>query len=143
MKKPNILWIMTDQHKFSAMSSMCNIKGLTPALDKLAHAGYLFENAYTPSPVCGPARACVKTGCFPARTGVVDNWLPFSEGVKFLPQMLKDAGYETGMTGKLHFYPAEADYGFEKVWLSDAPYSVYADDDKYSAYIKWLREKII
>lgn len=147
--KPNILWIMTDQHKADALS--CVWKGrkaspywnlekvLTPNLDGLAEDGFRFSNAYCPSPVCGPSRACMKTGKYPAANGVTSNWTPFKGKQEFLPQLLKAAGYETGMAGKLHFYPPDADYGFEVCHLSDAPYSVYSDDDKHSEYVKWLR----
>ena len=140
-ERPNILWIITDQHKATALSAVGDIPNLTPNLDSLAEDGYLFENAYTPSPVCGPARACLKTGKFPAATGAVGNWVPFKEKHAFLPQQLKADGYTTGMVGKLHFYPPLDDYGFEKCWLNDAPYSIYADDDKHSKYVEWLRKE--
>ncbi|MEG0305090.1 MAG: sulfatase-like hydrolase/transferase [Oscillospiraceae bacterium] len=139
-KKPNILWIMTDQQKATAMSCKGAPLGLTVNIDALAEDGIRFDNAYTPCPVCAPARAAMKTGCFPPATGVVKNWVGFSEGMSFLPHRLQKQSYCTGLIGKLHFTPPEGDYGFDKKWLSDAPYSVYADDDKHSDYIKWLRE---
>lgn len=141
MKKPNILWIMTDQQKYNALSCLGSICNMTDNLDKLVADGILFENAYTPSPICGPARACLKTGCYPPQTGVVANWVGFKDDINFLPQLLKEEGYQTGLVGKLHFYPATKDYGFDKVWLSDAPYSVYCKEDpKNSEYISWLKE---
>ena len=149
-KRPNFLWIMTDQQKANTLS--CTWKNrtdspwikmkqsLTPNLDSLADDGTLFCNAYCPSPVCAPARACMKTGKYPAANGVIGNWMPFRTGQRFLPEILKESGYDTGMVGKLHFFPPENDYGFQERHLSDAPYSVYADDDKHSEYIKWLRQ---
>lgn len=131
---------MTDQHKQNALSCENGPEGMTPFIDQLASDSVQFENAYTPSPVCGPARASLKTGLFPPETGVICNWHDFKPGLHFLPQMLKDNGYETGMAGKLHFFPALADYGFQKTWLSDAPYSVYCKDDPLnSQYISWLK----
>lgn len=62
------------------------------------------------------------------------------ENNAYLPALLRDSGYETGMAGKLHLFPADRDYGFEVRHLSDAPYSVYGNEDKYSEYIKWLRD---
>ncbi len=139
--KKNILWIMTDQHKFNALSCAGGIKNMTPNIDQLAKDGVLFKNAYTPSPVCGPARASVKTGLFPAETGAVTNWVDFKPNLRYLPEYLRENGYETGLVGKLHFFPPDKDYGFDYLQLSDAPYSVYADDDKYSKYIEWLRKE--
>lgn len=140
-RQPNILMIMTDQHKFNALSCKSGPKGLSPNLDRLAEDAVVFDNAYTPSPVCAPARAAIKTGMYPPGCGVVENWLEFKpETVDFMPQRLKDCGYQTGLVGKLHFVPVDRNYGFEYNMLHDAPYSVYADDDKNSEYIKWLKE---
>ena len=141
--QPNILWIMADQHKATALSCLGEEalkKDLTPNLDSLAADGILFPNAYCPSPVCGPARAAMKTGKYPPATGMVKNLRPLRENNAYLPALLRDSGYETGMAGKLHLFPADRDYGFEVRHLSDAPYSVYGNEDKYSEYIKWLRD---
>lgn len=135
-KMKNILWIMTDQQKYNAFSGIFCIKNLTPNLDVLAADALRFENAYTPCPICGPARASLKTGCYPPVTGVIKNWVSFKEGLAFLPMMLKEAGWTTGLVGKLHFYPPNVDYGFEKKYLSDSPYSTYSlEDVENSAYI--------
>lgn len=142
-QRPNILWIVTDQHKATALSCIGERalkKDLTPNLDALAADGTLFTNAYCPSPVCGPSRASMITGKFPPENGMVTNVkTPLREDNFYLPQLIKEAGYETGMAGKLHLAPADKDYGFHVRHLSDAPYSVYADEDKYSEYIDWLR----
>lgn len=150
-ERPNILWIMTDEQKYTALSCMWKNRHespwmhmerpLTPNLDALADEGILFENAYCPCPVCAPSRASMKTGKYPAFHGAVGNWMPFRGQQKFLPALLREQGYNTGMAGKLHFFPPEQDYGFTERHLHDAPYSIYADDDKHSEYIKWLREE--
>lgn len=139
-KRCNILWIMTDQQKSTALSSLGGPRHMTDNLDAFADDAVMFENAYTPCPVCGPARASLKTGLYPPATGIVKNWVDFKEGISFLPAELQRAGYQTGMAGKLHFYPPEkSEYGFEVNHLSDAPYSVYSDDPDHSEYVKWLR----
>ena len=141
-ERPNILWIMADQHKATALSCLGERalkKDLTPNLDSLAADGILFPNAYCPSPVCGPARAAMKTGKYPPATGMVKNLWPLRENNAYLPALLKASGYETGMAGKLHLFPADRDYGFQVRHLSDAPYSVYGNEDQYSEYIKWLK----
>lgn len=140
MKSSNILWIMTDQHRYDALSCMGGIEGLTPNLDQLAADGFVFENCYTPSPICGPARTALKSGRFPAACGAVKNWVD-AYSPDWLPERLENVGYRTGMAGKLHISPCEKRYGFGWKALSDAPYSIYADDDKHSEYIRWLTEK--
>ena len=80
--QPNILWIMADQHKATALSCLGEEalkKDLTPNLDSLAADGILFPNAYCPSPVCGPARAAMKTGKYHPATGMVKNLRPLRE----------------------------------------------------------------
>ena len=144
--KPNIIMIMVDQMRFDRLGVMGDPVIKTPNIDALAKAGLLFRNAYCPSPVCAPSRAAIKTGLFPPASGIVTNWVPFKNKIGdsiniqsyLLPERLKSLGYTTGMVGKLHFYPADGDYGFEFKELNDAPYSVYSNDDKYSEYIKWL-----
>lgn len=146
--KPNIIMIMVDQMRFDRFSAMGDKVIKTPNIDALANEGLLFKNGYCPSPVCAPSRAAIQTGLFPPASGIVTNWVPFKEKVAgttdinryLLAERLKTQGYRTAMVGKLHFYPADADYGFDHKVLSDAPYSVYSNDDKYSEYVKWLDE---
>ncbi|QQO08107.1 sulfatase family protein [Breznakiella homolactica] len=139
-ERSNILFIMTDEQKFSAVSGLSGISDLTPNFDRLAKEGVCFTNAYTPSPVCGPARAAIMSGMFPPSCGVAKNWSPFSGEVSLMTERLKTCGYETAAIGKLHFVPSQDDFGFEYKRLHDAPYSIYANDDKESAYIQWLQK---
>lgn len=139
--QPNMLLIMTDQHRFDRLSCMSGNIPRTPHLDRLAFEGVRFTNAYTPSPVCAPARAAIKSGMYPPGCGVVGNWVPFKEGVELLTERLRHQGYETALVGKLHFVPPLRRFGFDRQVLHDAPYSTYAHDDRYSAYIHWLRHE--
>ncbi len=82
--------VMTDQHKFDALSCKSGPNGLSPNLDRFAAESVMFDNAYTPSPVCAPARASIKTGMYPPGCGVVENWIEFKPDVEFLPQRLKN-----------------------------------------------------
>jgi arylsulfatase A-like enzyme len=147
--KPNILLIMCDQFRFDRLGIMGDRVIRTPNLDALAREGIFFTNAYCPSPVCSPSRAALKTGLFPPGNGVVTNWVPFKDTIDgsttienyLLPERLHNQGYLTGMVGKLHFVPPEDSFGFDFKVLHDAPYSVYANDDKHSEYIRWLKDK--
>ena len=146
--KPNIIMVMVDQMRFDRFGAMGDPIVKTPNMDALSREGILFRNAYCPSPVCTPSRAAVKTGVFPPGNGMVTNWVPFKDKVAgttdinqyLLTERLRNLGYQTGMAGKLHFVPAENHFGFDFKALNDAPYSVYANDDKHSDYIRWLGE---
>jgi arylsulfatase A-like enzyme len=142
--RPNILMILTDQHCFDVLGCMGHPLVKTPHLDALAEQGVLFRTAYTPSPVCGPARAAIFSGLYPPGCGVVRNWTPFKPGIEnqLVSERLRQSGYQTGMAGKLHFVPHDNDWGFEYKQLNDGPYSVYADDSVYSAYVDWLNETL-
>ena len=146
--KPNIIMIMVDQMRFDRLGAMGDTIIKTPNIDALVNDGLLFKNTYCPSPVCAPSRASVKTGIYPPGNGMVTNWIPFKDTVAgttsinqyLLTERLKAQGYNTGMVGKLHFVPADAKFGFDFKALNDAPYSVYANDDKNSDYVKWLKQ---
>lgn len=131
---------MTDQHHVNCLSQINEYGPKTPNLDRLAQEGFTFQNAYTASPVCAPARAAIKSGQYPPGCGVISNWIEFREGTELLTDRLSQLGYETALCGKLHFVPHDKDFGFQYKRLNDAPYSTYADDDLYSEYIKWLRQ---
>ncbi|MBW3624408.1 MAG: sulfatase-like hydrolase/transferase [Armatimonadetes bacterium] len=72
--RPNILLFLTDDHGSWALGSYGNREVRTPALDRLAEEGARFANAFTPSPVCSPARACLLTGRTPSQDGIHD-WI--------------------------------------------------------------------
>jgi arylsulfatase len=139
-KKPNVVFIMTDQHRFDVLGCMGNKVVKTPNLDKLASKSTVFDAAYTPCPVCAPARAAVFSGQYPDKCGVNSNWVPFDGSSILIPEQLKENGYTSGCVGKLHFVPHVKSWGFDFKELHDAPYSIYADDDKYSGYIKHLAD---
>ena len=105
-RKPNILFIFSDQQRWDTVSCynqpLGEKFGLTPNLDKLAYEGTRFENAITCQPVCGPARACIQTGKYPTEIGchINDRMLPLNE--KGLASYFNENGYETAYVGKWH-----------------------------------------
>lgn len=140
MMQPNILMIMTDQHRFDGVTYLGGDMPKTPHLDAAAHESVVFTNTYTPSPVCAPARAAIKSGMYPPGCGVTTNWVEFKPHTELFTDRLVKQNYATALCGKLHFVPHQDEFGFQFKQLNDAPYSTYADDDKYSKYVQWLRE---
>ena len=126
-KQPNIVLIMTDQHRGDALSIDGHPDVMTPNMDQLAARGARFRHAYTPSPVCSAARQALMTGRWPANNGQIDNSpCRILDPESTLPNLLRTSGYQTAMIGRgMHQYPGHARYGFETVWID--PYS-----DRYS-----------
>lgn len=115
-RRPNILCIMVDEMRWDAMSCQGHPLVETPALDKLAQQGTRFENCYTVSPVCCPARACFFSSRYAHVNGVESNGYPARNGEIFLPTILRHHGYHTAISGKLHYTPKQFDYGFDQFW---------------------------
>lgn len=102
-KHPNIIFILTDDHRWDAMSVMGHPVIKTPHLDRLADEGVLFENAFVTTSLCSPSRASFLTGQYPHRHGVVTNHTPWdnNRNLTFL-ERIKAAGYDTAFIGKWH-----------------------------------------
>lgn len=99
----NIVFYFTDQQRWDTCGCYGQPLDITPNLDDLAQEGVLFENAFSPQPVCGPCRALFQTGKYPTETGCFRNNIMLPEDVKTLADyMEKDAGYETAYIGKWH-----------------------------------------
>ena len=110
--KLNLLVIMTDQQRFDALSAAGNSVLHTPNIDRIAEEGVLFENAYTPVPVCGPARTGILTGLSVDNHGIFRNQPVYDpeayKGGPSFDMILSDAGYKTAYYGKWHSPPALA-----------------------------------
>jgi len=99
---PNMVFILTDDHRWDALSTMGHPFLQTPNLDRLADEGILFENAFVTTSLCSPSRASFLTGQYAHTHGVVTNHTPWdNRNVTFLEQ-LHAAGYETAFIGKWH-----------------------------------------
>ncbi|MFP4105752.1 MAG: sulfatase [Phycisphaerae bacterium] len=100
-QRPNILFIMNDQHRFDYLGCMGADFVNTPNIDRIARNGVVFRNCFSNSPVCAPARIGLAAGMQPSRLGSLDNhsYLPLSQRTYY--QRLRDAGYYVGCVGKL------------------------------------------
>ncbi len=103
IQKPNILFIMSDDHAYQAISAYGSELLQTPNIDRLAEEGLLFTNACVSNSICAPSRATILTGKHTHINGKIDNLMPFDSTQVTFPQLFQEAGYQTAMFGKLHF----------------------------------------
>ncbi len=101
--RPNIIFIMSDDHAYQAISAYDNRLIATPNIDRIADMGILFTQASVTNSICAPSRATILTGKHSHLNGKVDNHFAFDTTNVTFPQLLQDAGYQTAMFGKLHF----------------------------------------
>ena len=145
MKKPNILLFLTDDHGAWSLPDYGNSELRTPHLSRLAEEGTLFRNAFTPCPVCSPARACLLTGRTPSQVGIHD-WLEeggdpaiaqcdWMAGEVSLPELLHTGGYHTILSGKWHLGQShQTPRGFDRCFgmgggqgVHNGPYTYHQD----------------
>jgi N-acetylglucosamine-6-sulfatase len=117
---------MSDDQRFDFMGCAGHPYLQTPAMDSLARDGIRFTNAFTPIPLCAPARASHLSGLYPHRHGVIHNFRPMNPDVLTWPEALRAAGYRTGLVGKIHFGGGAPHPGFEH-WVSFEDQGQYLD----------------
>jgi len=101
-KPRNVVFILSDDHRYDAMGFMGHPFAKTPHMDAMAKNGAHLKNAFVTTSLCSPSRASILTGLYTFRHKVVDNQRPVPEGTIFFPQYLQKAGYKTGFIGKWH-----------------------------------------
>ncbi|HEX3871238.1 MAG TPA: sulfatase-like hydrolase/transferase, partial [Pirellulales bacterium] len=138
--RPNVLFIMADQHRHDCIGAAGNSLIRTPSLDRLAAGSAMFTHAFVQAPVCVPSRASFFTGRYPHSHKNRVNYTPISRTERLMPAIFQEAGYTTALIGKTHIfydYPPTAEHardtGFEIVDLHDGVPST----DPYSAYATW------
>lgn len=103
LERPNIVFIMSDDHAYQAISAYSDKLIKTPNIDRIANEGMLFTNACVTNSICAPSRATLLTGKHTHIHGKIDNRTPFDTTQVTFPQLFQNAGYQTSMFGKLHF----------------------------------------
>jgi len=123
-EKPNILFIMSDDHTAQAIGAYATLlKELdpTPTIDTLAEEGILFENAFNTNSICTPSRACIITGQYNHINGVFDLNGNIKPDKQMLPIQMKKAGYQTAIIGKWHL-KQEPNFDYYKVLPGQGKY---------------------
>ena len=119
MSKPNILIFMVDQLNGTLFPDGPAEWLHAPNLKKLAARSTRFKNAYTASPLCAPGRAAFMSGQLPSDTGVYDNAAEFISSIPTYVHHLRRAGYQTCLSGKMHFVGPDQMHGFEERLTTD------------------------
>ncbi|MBD3352916.1 MAG: sulfatase-like hydrolase/transferase [Candidatus Lokiarchaeota archaeon] len=133
--KPNILLIISDEHKQDCFGAYGNKDIKTPHLDKLASDGTKFTNCFATFPVCTPSRYSLLTGLYVHQHLGWTNRSTLPHGLDTFPRLLKTIGYETACVGKMHFTPTYSDLGFDTMILAEQDGPGRYDDD-YHRYLK-------
>lgn len=155
VQKPNVLFIAIDDLNDYVNCMNGSIRAYTPNIDKLAKAGTLFTNAHCQAPICGPSRASIMTGLYPATSG---NYLQLkdqnivksnkvSQAAIFMPDYFEQHGYKTMAVGKIYHNGDDAktfdEYGGKFAWMGPKPQKrfkydpAWFDEKKGSTQTDW------
>ena len=114
-KRPNIVFIMADDHAYQAISAYSNELIQTPNIDRLANEGAIFTRATVTNSICAPSRAVMLTGKHSFMNGKVDNHMPFDWEQPNFPKLMQANGYQTAMIGKIHLDGIPQGFDFSMV----------------------------
>ncbi|MFO7616415.1 MAG: sulfatase [Bacteroidales bacterium] len=121
-EKPNILFIMSDDHAYQAISAYGHGLNSTPNIDRLAAEGIRFNQGYCTNSISAPSRAVILTGKFSHLNGLRDNSDRFDGSQLTLPKMLKPAGYQSAIIGKWHLKSDPTGFDFWRILIDQGPY---------------------
>jgi arylsulfatase A-like enzyme len=114
--RPNILFIMSDDHAYQAISAYGFGLNQTPNIDKLASEGMRLDRCLTTYSLCGPARACLLTGKYSHLNGFYNNYTSRFDGSQVTyPKLLQAAGYQTAIVGKWHLESDPTGFDFWEI----------------------------
>ncbi len=119
MKNPNILFIQVDQMLAGSLTAYGNTFARTPNLDLIAQRGVVFETAYCNFPLCAPSRFSMAAGQLCSTIGAFDNAAEMPASIPTYAHYLRSFGYQTSLSGKMHFIGPDQFHGFEKRLTAD------------------------
>lgn len=128
-QKPNFLFIQADQLSARALPAYGNTVAKTPNINRLAEEGVVFEQAYCNYPLCGPSRLSMMSGLLPSNAGAYDNGAEFPASLPTFAHYLRLNGYQTCLSGKMHFIGPDQLHGFEQRLTTD----IYPSDFNWTA----------
>ncbi len=134
MTRPNILFLQTDQLAANVLAAYGGT-AITPNLDRLAGDGVVFERAYCNYPLCAPSRFSMASGLLASKIGAYDNAAEFPAAIPTYAHYLRALGYQTCLSGKMHFVGPDQLHGFEKRLTPD----IYPGDFSWTA--DWSQDK--
>jgi len=121
-KRPNILFIMSDDHGYQAMSCYGSKVNRTPNLDRIARDGMRFDRCFVTNSICGPCRAVILTGKYSHLNGFVRNGNRFDGSQQTAPKLLQKVGYQTAVIGKWHLGSTPTGFDYYHVLRGQGPY---------------------
>lgn len=129
MKKPNFLFVQADQLAARMLPTYGNQVSKTPNIDRLATQGVVFEHAYCNYPLCAPSRFSMISGLLATHAGAYDNGAEFPAALPSFAHYLRLLGYQTSVSGKMHFIGPDQLHGFEERLTTD----IYPADFNWTA----------
>jgi arylsulfatase A-like enzyme len=144
-EQPNILLISCDHLRADLLGCAGHPIIQTPNIDLLAQNGVRFDQAYSTTPICIPARSTIMAGQEGHELGITEFVPGFEIPVEeTLPKQLGDAGYQTRAVGKMHFFPERRHYGFDSMLLCEEGRTFgkpYGENRGYDDYEQWLADQ--
>jgi arylsulfatase A-like enzyme len=122
IQRPNILYIMSDDHAYQAISAYGHALNQTPNIDRLAEQGAIFTRACVTNSICAPSRAVLLTGKHSFINGKIDNMFPFDWDQPNFPKLMQANGYQTAMIGKIHLDGIPQGFDFSMVLPGQGEY---------------------
>ncbi|MCP4726682.1 MAG: arylsulfatase [bacterium] len=138
-QRPNILLLMTDQHRFDCIGAAGNKIINTPNYDRIANDGVTFTSAYSSTPTCTPARSALLTGKSPWNHGMLGYGRVSQNYDIKMPRALRDSGYYTMGIGKMHWHPQKTLNGFHATLIDES--GRVESDDFISDYRRWFKKQ--
>ena len=121
-QRPNVIYIMSDDHDEKAISAYNKTLISTPNIDRIAKEGILFRRCFVGNSICSPARATLLTGQHSHKNGVKNNTTRFDSSKITMPKLLQQAGYQTAIIGKWHLHSYPTGFDFWKILPGQGQY---------------------